>query len=501
MTNDSATHDDSRAKAVRLSIISSVLACVLVSLVLRLIHYRQSLWGDEMNALLEYIIGPWSKIVAPAAGEYVPNDHVLFTILARLCFEIGGGASSALGSPMVAGLIRLPSLIAGTLVPIALAWPMRRKAPLLAILIAIFAAVNPWLIAFSDEARGYSLMILLGIIATNLLPDGRRRWPIGYALAMMASIYTVPVAGVLLIAHFLVVIFLRPSAIGVLLRGTLLIAFLSIFLLLPMARGLAFYYEHPMRTSSDLEDLANQLPRFALAGQYIPSRTDPLLHNPDPYQGVVYWLLPVLVLIIGSKLGWKKAELKEPLAVMATATLLVFLIGLINPDSTQVRFVPWCALWLILSTASSVIWLQRRWGNPAALLAIVVLASWFVFRDVDLLPSQPIREAMVQADVAAPPRMEIVMALLTAADSARIYADRTVHQHVLTVASGPGDFVVAERAAIEKTGRRPWVILSYEYMPHDFSPRFWDYFLAHYELQNRLSGRISPVGIYKPRAG
>jgi hypothetical protein len=472
-----------------------------LALSLRLIHFQQSLWGDEMNALLEYISGPWSKIVAPAAGRYVPNDHVLFTILAKLCFQIGGGGARNLGSPMVAGLIRLPSLIAGALAPIALAWPMRRRAPLLAILVALLAAINPWLIAFSDEARGYSLMILLGIIATNLLPDGRRRWPIGYAITMAAAIYTVQVAGVLLITHFLVVMMLRRTAIGAWVRGALLVVILSMLLLLPMARGIAFYYQHPMTMTADLGDLANQLPRFAFAGQFVPDGMDPLIHRPDPYRGATYWLLPVLVLIVGSRLAWRQAELKILVAVMAVATLLLFLIGLINPESAQVRFAPWCALWLILSVASIVVWMQRKWGTPAMLITLAVATGWFVFRDIVLLPSQPAREAMLQADASAPPHTQIEMALLTASDSARIYGNQTVHQHELIVANSPGDFVAAEHTAIEKTGHRPWVILSYEYMPHDLSPRFWDYFQAHYELQSRLPGRISAVGIYKPRGG
>jgi hypothetical protein len=499
MTNNSRTHEDPRAEARQLKKSWSVVGCVLVALALRLIHYQQSLWCDEQHALLQYICGSWSKILAPGAQQYEPNDHVLFTLLAKLCFSIGGGSSRDLGSPVVAGSIRLPSLLAGALVPIALAWPMRKRAPRLAVLVALLAAINPWLIAFSDEARGYSLMILLGIIATNLLPDDRRRWPILYSIIMSAAIYTVQLAGMLLIAHGLLVMLLRRHAIGAWVRGVILVVCMTMLLLLPMAQGLSYYYQHPLKMTADVADLANQLPRFAFAGQYVPDGLDPLVDRPDARAGIIYLLIPVVLIAIGSKLAWKNAELKLPLAVMATATLLLFCVSLFNPESAQVRFAPWCAIWLIVSISAIALWLQRHWKTPVAVVAIAVTTGWFVYRDILLLPSQPVREAMMQADAIVPTNTPIMMALLTANDSARIYQNRTIHRHEVIIANGPGDVVNAERTAIERTGHLPWVILSYEYMPHDLSPGFWDYFQSRYELQMRLPGRISAVAIYKPR--
>jgi len=105
-----------------------------------------------------------------------------------------------------------------------------------------------------------------------------------------------------------------------------------------------------------------------------------------------------------------------------------------------------------------------------AVLAVVLFASsWFAYRDITLLPSQPIREAIVQADATAPPGVPIVVAFLTAEDSARVYHDQAI-RHQLIAAAGPSGFLRAEQSVAGV--RRPWVILSYEYMVSDTSPSF-----------------------------
>ena len=95
------------------------LGVLLVSLAVRLPHLGQSLWYDEMTTLGQYVLQPWSKILAANTGEYVPNNHVLHTILAKLVY------SGAI--PPNEALLRLPALLAGLLVPLALAWPLRKK--------------------------------------------------------------------------------------------------------------------------------------------------------------------------------------------------------------------------------------------------------------------------------------------------------------------------------------------------------------------------------------
>src|SRR5215813_13058264 len=96
-------------------IVSSLAGLLLVAVLIRVPTLFQSLWYDEMFTLINYIGQDWGNIVS---GQYSPNNHVLFTLAAKL---------ASLGQSDVEGLtisIRLPSLVAGSLIPVALAWPM-----------------------------------------------------------------------------------------------------------------------------------------------------------------------------------------------------------------------------------------------------------------------------------------------------------------------------------------------------------------------------------------
>src|SRR5437899_2401024 len=141
-------------------------AIVILALLLRTAPLGQSLWYDEMVTLVNFVGQPWSSIVK---GEYSPNNHILFSLLAKIVIPETGDIAD------ITILLRLPSLIAGSLVPIALAWPLRRCCPKLALGIAIVGSIHPWLITFSTWARGYALLLLLSILATNLLPK-RKQW-------------------------------------------------------------------------------------------------------------------------------------------------------------------------------------------------------------------------------------------------------------------------------------------------------------------------------------
>src|SRR6266567_3613254 len=110
-------------------------AIIILALLLRAAPLAQSLWYDEMVTLVNFVGQPWSSIVK---GEYSPNNHILFTLLAKLVTPESGAIAD------ITILLRLPSLIAGSFVPIALAWPLRRCCPKLALGIAIVGAINPW---------------------------------------------------------------------------------------------------------------------------------------------------------------------------------------------------------------------------------------------------------------------------------------------------------------------------------------------------------------------
>src|SRR6476660_7493553 len=83
-------------------------AIVILALLMRAAPLAQSLWYDEMGTLVNFVGQPWSSIVR---GEYSPNNHILFTLLAKLVTPESGDIAD------MTILLRLPSLIAGSLVP------------------------------------------------------------------------------------------------------------------------------------------------------------------------------------------------------------------------------------------------------------------------------------------------------------------------------------------------------------------------------------------------
>src|SRR5215468_7261870 len=86
-------------------------AIIILALLVRMPPLGQSLWYDEMVTLVNSVGQPWSTIVK---GQYTPNNHILFSLLAKLVTpETGDLADQTI-------LARLPSLIAGSLIPIVL---------------------------------------------------------------------------------------------------------------------------------------------------------------------------------------------------------------------------------------------------------------------------------------------------------------------------------------------------------------------------------------------
>jgi hypothetical protein len=457
-----------------------------LSLAIRLIHYNQSLWCDEMGLALDVSRSPWTQIVAAGAGGYTPNNHVLHTILVKAALLL----SRAEGTANVARVIRLPSLIAGALIPLALAWLSRDRFDI-GIALFFIAACNPWLVSFSDEARGYALMTLLGIVATGLLPDGRTRWPIGYPLIVGLMIYTVPVAGMLVIGHGIAVYLLRRRTLLTWLRAAIAGGLLAALLFLPMAKGIWFYMQHPQPSPDSFVDFANQLPRFAAAGEYVPAVA-------NAAGGIIFWIVPVVVLTVGTVFGWRQPSLRLPTTVMASATLTFLITAMVFPGAGQLRFVPWCALWLVIAVTAIAVECRRRWGTPAMVVVVVSASGWFIYRDIVLLPSQPIRDAIVLADTVVPADTEISVGFLVADESVKLYGSSAPH-HVVTATPGPVAFLRQEQEGKKGTGHLPWLVMSYEEMVRRTTPQFWAYIQANYELRNRLPGRISPVAIYAPR--
>lgn len=187
-------------------------AMLLLALLLRLVALDSGLWFDEIQTLVEYVRHPLADIVLTFDSQ---NQHLLFSILARVSVSLFGESAWAL---------RLPAVVFGV-GSLWATWRLGREIapPREALLATGFLAVSYHHVWFSQNARGYTALLFWTVLATLCLIrllTGRYRgqgWAViaGYAVAAALALYTHLTAGVLLAAHAVVVAGLalrRPRA-------------------------------------------------------------------------------------------------------------------------------------------------------------------------------------------------------------------------------------------------------------------------------------------------
>jgi 4-amino-4-deoxy-L-arabinose transferase-like glycosyltransferase len=190
-----------------------LLAILTLALALRLVDLGAGLWHDEIATLVEYGQRPIGEIIATYGSQ---NQHPLYSVLARGSIAIFGAGAWAL---------RLPAVLLGVASLGALYWfGTRVVAQREAFLATLLLAVSYHHIWFSQNARGYTGLMLLTVLGSGLflkLLDGqaRGRWitVLGYAACMALAVWTHLTAAFVLAAHLIVWAVLavrRPGQIG-----------------------------------------------------------------------------------------------------------------------------------------------------------------------------------------------------------------------------------------------------------------------------------------------
>jgi hypothetical protein len=165
--------------------------CVIALAVARtaLSGYRathQSITIDEAYTFNHYLDGAWSNIFAQ---PYFTNNHVLFSMLAKLSASILGNGEWAL---------RLPSVIAGFFLVLGVFAVLKVSVSRAVRWVALVAiALHPLLLDFSVAARGYGLGLTLLIWAMYFATRGRSVLSgvcVGFAIAAQLSMAPAAVA-------------------------------------------------------------------------------------------------------------------------------------------------------------------------------------------------------------------------------------------------------------------------------------------------------------------
>ncbi len=170
-----------------------------LALVLRLYHLNSQLWTDEVAALVNSFRRSAANIVTQHASFV---SHPLYELMAHASIGLlGESAWSA----------RLPAALLGTAsVPVFYLVVRRVAGRPEALLAGGLTAVSYHHIYFSQDARGYTAMVLFALIATQLLlplpaplPLRSRR---AYVLVACLGAYSVPFGACIAAGHFAVAI-------------------------------------------------------------------------------------------------------------------------------------------------------------------------------------------------------------------------------------------------------------------------------------------------------
>ena len=153
---------------------------VAVGAALRLALGSQSLWYDEISALLSFALeGP-----GVAFGSYaVPTNHVPMTLAVWLSVTVFGSVGEL--------VVRLPAVLAGiATIPAAFALGVALRDARLGNALALVAAFAPIAVLESAEARGYAFVILGATVAALGLARAARTGARGdYALFAVACAF------------------------------------------------------------------------------------------------------------------------------------------------------------------------------------------------------------------------------------------------------------------------------------------------------------------------
>jgi hypothetical protein len=175
-----------RPAAIATAVAYGVLGAILVAT--RAVGLDRSLWHDEILTVVYFVReGPWEIL----AGDYIPNNHELYSLLGWATSSVVGESEVALRLwcvvPFVAGVV------------LVTAWLHVRVGALTGVLYLFFATLSPLLLDLSRQARGYGLAFLamsVLVVAALEVDRGGRTWAVAtFCAAGVVGTWTLPIFG------------------------------------------------------------------------------------------------------------------------------------------------------------------------------------------------------------------------------------------------------------------------------------------------------------------
>jgi mannosyltransferase len=165
--------------------VAITILCVLVMLgaVLRFYQLNTGLWFDEIVTVIGSVRPPFLEILTQFPSN---NEHPLYSLLAHVSVTLLGEAPWTVRLPSVLfGVAAIPALyLLGTAV----------TSVFEALLAASILTVSYHHIWFSQNARGYTLLLFWVVVSTHLLlrwlAEGRTSLAVAYAMVSALGAYT-----------------------------------------------------------------------------------------------------------------------------------------------------------------------------------------------------------------------------------------------------------------------------------------------------------------------
>lgn len=344
----------------------ALLAILLIAALLRLPTLTaQSLWFDEVLTL-HSARAPLADLL-PTIRSWEDSPPLYF-VLINLWSRLAGHSDAAL---------RLPSALAGIAAVYAthrLARRLFRAHPrpaAVALTAALLLAISRYHIAYSQEARGYAILLLLCILSTHafvalLDGDRRRRTRVAYVATSAASLWIHPFAGIAIVAHLATLLFLLARR-----RSPALFAEVRLWLTLFGATAVLFGPWVPTFLDLATSTRAN-FGRMDVLGPLTDyAGSPPLL------------LLVALLLALASAYAVRHRDpaFVLPLLLATLPALLPVLLALGRASSFTSRYAIAILIGLTLTAAYAVASLPRRIG-AATLVLLLALATPPLYTDL-----------------------------------------------------------------------------------------------------------------------
>ncbi len=197
---DRSVESNGAREATSLGVWPAVVGLAIAAALTRIVGLNSQLWADEVAAVVQRFRLPFKDI---AFGTPDVAPHVLYDLAAHVCVRMFGEHPWA---------VRLPAALFGIAGVVAFCLVARRVgSPLEALLAAGLLTVSYHHVFFSQDARGYTMMIFFALVALLFLvrlSEGSRAASdrVLYLIAVVACAYSVPFGAAVALGHAVVVL-------------------------------------------------------------------------------------------------------------------------------------------------------------------------------------------------------------------------------------------------------------------------------------------------------